>query len=124
MAFKMKGFPLRSGFKHTGGTHEDHHGSGEGGDTSNVGNTSNVSESNVVDNNTSDKVFMNSTEDFDKKYDKIKFEKAMAYYNRMLDLYNRQQNNPKIPDDEKMDEPIMPTMENIDDYDGMGRYRY
>ena len=30
MAFKMKGFPLRSGFKHTGGRHEDHHGSGYG----------------------------------------------------------------------------------------------
>ena len=25
MAFKMKGFPYVSGFKHTGGTHEDHH---------------------------------------------------------------------------------------------------
>ena len=121
MAFKMKGFPLRSGFKHTGGTHEDHHGSGQVIQEKNL----NVEENkNVVDNNTSDKVFMDSTKDFDKNYDKIKFEKAMAYYNRMLDLYNRQQNNPKIPDDEKMDEPIMPTMENIDDYDGMGRYRY
>ena len=25
MAFKMKGFPYKSGFKHTGGNHEDHH---------------------------------------------------------------------------------------------------
>ena len=25
MAYKMKGFPLRSGFKHTEGPHEDHH---------------------------------------------------------------------------------------------------
>jgi|5_EtaG_2_1085323.scaffolds.fasta_scaffold03079_8 hypothetical protein len=25
MAFKMKGFPYKSGFKHTGGSHEDHH---------------------------------------------------------------------------------------------------
>ena len=25
MAFKMKGFPYKSGFKHTGGAHEDHH---------------------------------------------------------------------------------------------------
>ena len=120
MAFKMKGFPLRSGFKHTGGTHEDHHGSGEGGGTNNVGE--NIKE--TVNNNTSDKVFMESTEDFDNKYNKIKFEKAMAYYNRMLEMWKRQQNNPKIPDNEKMDKPIMPTMENIDDYDGMGRLRY
>ncbi len=25
MAFKMKGFPYKSGFKHSGGNHEDHH---------------------------------------------------------------------------------------------------
>ena len=25
MAFKMKGFPYKTGFKHTGGSHEDHH---------------------------------------------------------------------------------------------------
>ena len=25
MAFKMKGFPYKSGFKHTDGEHEDHH---------------------------------------------------------------------------------------------------
>ena len=30
MAFKMKGFPYKSGFKHTDGTHEDHHQGGTG----------------------------------------------------------------------------------------------
>ena len=34
MAFKMKGFPYKSGFKHTGGEHEDHHASSEGANES------------------------------------------------------------------------------------------
>ena len=42
MAFKMKGFPYKSGFKHTGGTHEDHHQGGAGEAPSPTGEEQNV----------------------------------------------------------------------------------
>ena len=108
MAFKMKGFPLRSGFKHTGGAHEDHH--------------SSVKSNNTNENVNKGSVTTLSTSEFEKNYADAKMKKAMDHYKLMMIQYNRQQNNPKIPDNEKMDKPIMPTQQNIGDFRADGSY--
>ena len=120
MALKMKGFPLRSAFKHTGGgaSHEDHHDSGEGSDTSNVEGNKNVTNQNVGKKDP----FMPSTPEFEASYADAKMKKARAYYERMMKLYNSQLNNPKIPRNEVMNKPIEPTEENIDDFRADGSY--
>lgn len=120
MAFKMKGFPLRSGFKHTGGTHEDHHGSGYGV----INKESDVEETkNVTNQNVEKDPFLPSTPEFEAGYADAKYKKAMDHYKRMMIMYNNQLNNPKIPDNEKMDKPIMPTKDNLDDFRADGSYR-
>ena len=121
MAFKMKGFPLRSGFKHTGGgtSHEDHHSGEEGGNTSNVEGNQNVPNQNVE---MKKDPFMPSTPEFEASYADAKMKKAMEHYKRMMILYNKQLNNPKIPKNEVMNEPVMPTKKNIGDFRADGSY--
>ena len=116
MAFKMKGFPLRSGFKHTGGgtSHEDHHSGEEGGNTSNIEGNQNVEMKKDP--------FMPSTPEFEASYADAKMKKAMEHYKRMMILYNKQLNNPKIPKNEVMNEPVMPTKKNIGDFRADGSY--
>ena len=123
MAFKMKGFPLRSGFKHTGGRHEDHHGSGYGGvinkesdDTSDVEETKNVT--NELSEKDYDKMFKPVVEN--EAYIQAKLKKAMDKYLYLKDQIDRGvygDNPPKLPP--------MPTEENIEDFDtNTGSYRF
>ena len=118
MAFKMKGFPLRSGFKHTGGTHEDHHGSGYGviNKESDVEETKNVT--NELSKDDYDRTFTPVVED--ENYKKSKLKRAMDRYLYLKDQIDRGvygDNPPKLPP--------MPTMDNLDDFDtNTGSYKF
>ena len=123
MAFKMKGFPLRSAFKHTEGKHEDHH-----------GGVANVAK-NVIEGMQDEEVVDPGAEGSNKDpftpvieddaYKNAKLKRAMERYKLDMRMWENQMNNPKIPKDEVMNEPTMPTMETLDDYDtNTGSYRY
>ena len=116
MAFKMKGFPLRSGFKHTGGKHEDHHGSGYGVITEESdGQTQEV---NIEKKD--DASFVGTPVVEDDNYKKSKLKRAMDHY-----LYLKDQIDRGVYGDNPPDLPPIPTMDNLDDFDtNDGRYKY
>ena len=118
MAFKMKGFPLRSGFKHTGGAHEDHHGSGYGDISISRNDTSDVEES-ATNENIENKTTTTPVIE-DDNYKKSKLIRATRNYEYLKDQIERGvygDNPPKLP-------PV-PTMDNLDDFDtNDGRYKY
>ena len=118
MAFKMKGFPLRSGFKHTEGRHEDHHGSGYGVINKESDDTGNIEESTTNKNIEDKKVSIPVVED--DNYKKSKLKRAMDRYNYMKDQIER-----GVYGDNPPELGPMPTMDNLDDFDtNDGRYKY
>ena len=119
MAFKMKGFPLRSGFKHTGGRHEDHHGSGYGVINKKSDDTGDDEKNkNILSEDEYNKTFTPVVED--DNYKNAKLAKARRAYNYLKSQIERGvygDNPPKLPP--------RPTMNNLDDFDmNDGHYKY
>lgn len=93
MAFKMKGFPYKSGFKHTGGNHEDHHkgeneeSTGELLSEQKENKDTNVESADVINN--AKKEIARLTEYLNSgKYDRIKnagFKESIANHQATLD---------------------------------------